>query len=99
MHYAFSKNHSVIKALPFRQRGDDERLGRERERGRGKAREQIHSTGLFISEKKQKLTGETMSLLMQRYSIFVSHDRLINHGNGSQGRFAEPLEIGGLNKR
>lgn len=40
-----------------------------------------------------------MSLEMRRYSIFVSHDRLINHGNESQGGFAEPLEIGGVNKR
>lgn len=27
--------------------------------------------------------GETMSLEMRRHSIFVSHDRLINHSNES----------------
>lgn len=32
---------------------------------------------------QKKLMGETMSLEMQRYSIFVSHDRLINHSNES----------------
>lgn len=68
---------------------------REKEREREKAPEQIHSAGLFIpGKKKKKLMGETMSLEMRRYSIFVSHDRLINHGNESQGGFAEPLEIG-----
>lgn len=31
----------------------------------------------------KKLMGETMSLEMRRHSIFVSHDRLINHSNES----------------
>lgn len=31
----------------------------------------------------KKLMGQTMSLEMLRYSIFVSHDGLINHHNES----------------
>lgn len=66
--------------------GEAMRGSGEREREREKAPEQIHSAGLFIpGKKKKKLMGETMSVEMRRYSIFVSHDRLIHHGNELRG--------------